>query len=99
MAGMASAQLRFIIRRTISPATMPKLPDEILFASDAELMTFWGIAMVVLAGLCALMERRRVKRTQINNVGWVPWTGMFLAFAVIGGGMLAVAVPSLLKPV
>ncbi|MEZ5680125.1 MAG: hypothetical protein R3E14_02395 [Erythrobacter sp.] len=77
---------------------MPRLPDEILFASDAELMTFWGIAMLVVAGICSLMERRRMKRAQLNKVGWVPWTGLFLTFAVIGGGLLAVSVPALFQP-
>lgn len=77
---------------------MTGLFDEIIFASDAKLLTFWGIGMLVLAALCSVMERRRLKRAQINRVGWVPWTGLFVTFAVIGGGLLAVAVPALLNP-
>ncbi|WP_246449943.1 hypothetical protein [Qipengyuania soli] len=77
---------------------MWKLPDEILFASDAELLALWGAGMLVLAALCSLMERRRMKRAQINRIGWVPWTGLFLTFAVIGGGLLAVAVPAMFNP-
>lgn len=77
---------------------MVKLPDEILFASDAELLALWGAGMLALAAFCSLMERRRMKRAQINRIGWVPWTGLFLTFAVIGGGLLAVAVPAMLSP-
>lgn len=77
---------------------MQRLTEEILFASDAELLTIWGVAMLLVAGFCSLMERRRMKRAQINRVGWVPWTGLFLFFAVIGGGLLAVAVPALFQP-
>ena len=72
---------------------MPKIPDEILFASDAELLSIWGVAMLLAAAACSLMERRRMKRAQINRIGWVPWTGLFLCFAMIGGGLLAVALP------
>ena len=98
MAVLASAQLRNRRATTISPLAMTSIHDRILFASDAELMTYWGIAMLVLAGACSLMERRRLKRAQINRVGWMPWTGLFLTFAVLGGGLLAVAVPALFKP-
>lgn len=69
--------------------------DFLLFASDAEIIALWGLGALLIAGLCSVMERRRMKRAQIHRVGWVPWTGLFLTFAVIGGGLLAVAVPSL----
>ena len=71
-------------------------PDFLLFASDAELFALWGGACVLVAVGCMLMERRRMKRAQINRVGWVPWTGLFLFFAVVGGGLLAVALPAVL---
>ena len=74
-----------------------KAPDFLLFASDAELLALWGVGFVALALLCSLMERRRMKRAQIHRVGWVPWTGLFLVFAVIGGGLLAVSVPVVLQ--
>ena len=72
-------------------------PDFLLFASDAEILALWGVALLVIAGFCSLMERRRLKRTQINQVGWVPWTGLFVMFAVFGGGMLAVSVPAIMQ--
>lgn len=72
-------------------------PDFLLFASEAEILALWGVVFLLLAGACSLMERRRLRRSELNRVGWVPWTGLFLAFAVIGGGCLAVAVPGIMQ--
>lgn len=71
-------------------------PDFLLFASDAELAAYWGAACLFAAVVCLGMERRRMRRTEINRVGWMPWTGLFMAFAVIGGGLLALSVPAIL---
>ena len=72
-------------------------PDFLLFASDAELAAFWGGTFLLIALICMVMERRRSRRREINRVGWMPWTGLFLALAVIGGGLLAAAVPAILQ--
>ncbi|WP_324828080.1 hypothetical protein [Qipengyuania zhejiangensis] len=72
-----------------------KAPDFLLFASEAEILTLWGVGFLLVAGFCSWMERRRIKRAELNRVGWVPWTGLFVCFAVIGGGCLAVAIPGL----
>jgi hypothetical protein len=72
-------------------------PDFLLFASDAELAAFWGGIFLLIALICMLMERRRSKRREINRVGWMPWTGLFLVFAVFGGGLLALSVPVILR--
>ncbi|MFN6933518.1 MAG: hypothetical protein ACK4NZ_00015 [Tsuneonella sp.] len=74
-----------------------KLPDVLTFASDAEVAALAGGACVALAIGCLLMERRRVKRATINRVGWVPWTGLFLMFAVIGGGLIALGLPAWIR--
>ena len=74
-----------------------KEPEFLLFASDAEIAAYWGLASIAVALLCLLMERRRMNRSEINRVGWMPWTPLFLMFAVIGGGLLAAAVPSILQ--
>ena len=74
-----------------------KLPDVLTFASDAEVAALAGGVCVTLAIGCLLMERRRVKRATINRVGWVPWTGMFLMFAVIGGGLIALGLPAWIR--
>ena len=72
-------------------------PDFLLFASDAELAAFWGGLFLLIALICMLMERRRYRRREINRVGWMPWTGLFLIFAVFGGGLLALSVPVILR--
>ena len=72
-------------------------PDFLLFASDAELAAFWGGLFLLIALICMVMERRRSRRREINRVGWMPWTGLFLVFAVFGGGLLALSVPVILR--
>lgn len=67
------------------------------FASDAEILALWGAAFVLFALAALLMERRRMKRARIDRIGWVPWTGLFLTCMVVGGGLLAVAVPGIVQ--
>ena len=73
------------------------MPQFLTFASDADILAIWGAAFLLFALLSLVMERRRLKRARIDGVGWVPWTGMFLTCAVVGGGLLAVAVPGIIK--
>jgi hypothetical protein len=74
-----------------------KLPDALLFASDAELAALSGAACLLLGIGCLLMERRRVRRAAIDRVGWVPWTGLFLMLAVTGGGLIALGLPAWIR--
>ncbi len=74
-----------------------KLPDPLLFASDAELSLAVGAAVLLLAALTRLAEGRRIKRARIDRVGWVPWTGLFLVFALIGVTLIALGVLGLIK--
>ena len=67
------------------------------FASEADIVAMWGAASIVLAVAALAMERRRTKRTRIDNVGWMPWTGIFLTFAVLGGALLVVSIPGVLR--
>ena len=73
------------------------MPQFLTFASDADILALWGAAFLLFALVSLVMERRRLKRARIDGVGWVPWTGMFLTCAVVGGGLLAVAVPGIIK--
>lgn len=69
------------------------------FASDAALLALAGLVCWAFAAVCLIMEQRRVRRRSLDRleqVGWVPWTPLFLACAVIGGGFLAVSVPVVL---
>lgn len=67
------------------------------FASDAAILAMWGGCFLLLSLFTFYMERRRLKRLRIDGVGWVPWTGLFLTCAVIGGGLLAVAIPGIIR--
>lgn len=70
---------------------------QLIFASDAEIMALWGLGFVLLAALASVMERLRSRRTRLDRVGWVPWTTLLLLSATIGAGLLAVALPTLLR--
>lgn len=67
------------------------------FASDADILAMWGVGFLGLAAFTLIMDRRRNRRARIDRIGWMPWTGLFLTFAVIGGGLLAVAIPGILR--
>lgn len=66
------------------------------FASDAELLAIAGLASWLVAAFALVAERRRTKRARLDRVGLMPWTGIFLSFAVLGGGLLFLAMPALL---
>jgi len=65
-------------------------------ASDAERLCAAGAALWLVAGLAALMDWRRGRGRsleRLERVGWVPWTGLFMTAAMIGGGCLAMGLP------
>ncbi len=76
-----------------------ELLTQLAFASDAALLALAGLACWVFAGVCLVMERRRGSRRSVERlekVGWVPWTNLFVASAIIGGGCLATSLPVVL---
>lgn len=67
--------------------------------SDAAQLAVVGGLFWLVAGAAALMERRRNKArdlARLEKVGWVPWTGLFMLAAIIGGGILAMSLPVVL---
>lgn len=67
--------------------------------SDAAQLALTGGLFWLFAGFAGYMERRRMKRrdlARLEQVGWVPWLGLFMGAAIIGGGMLAVSLPVVL---
>ncbi len=74
-----------------------KLPDALLFASDAEVVLLWGIGVLLVAAAARYAESRRVRRARIDQVGWVPWTGLFLVLCVIGLTLVGLGVLGLIK--
>ena len=75
---------------------MQTMTNYLIFASEAERLAMMGGVFLLLAGVASLMERRRLKREEINRVGWMPWTGLFLTCMVIGGGLLAISLPKVI---
>ncbi|MCZ8135388.1 MAG: hypothetical protein O9266_03715 [Porphyrobacter sp.] len=67
--------------------------------SDAAQLALTGGLFWLFAGFAGYMERRRMKRrdlARLEQVGWVPWLGLFMGAAIIGGGMLAMSLPVVL---
>jgi hypothetical protein len=70
--------------------------------SDAGQVAVIGAALWALAAIFALMEWRRTRRrkqdfVRLEQVGWVPWTGLFMLTALLGAGCLAMSLPIVLK--
>ena len=70
---------------------------ELIFLSDAGRVALLGAGFILLALVAMVAERRRGKRARIDRVGRMPWLTIFLAAAVIGGGLLSMAIPALLQ--
>lgn len=67
--------------------------------SDAAQLAVVGGLFWLAAGVAALLERRRTKArdlARLEKVGWVPWTGLFMLAAMLGGGCLAMSLPAVL---
>jgi hypothetical protein len=71
-------------------------PAFLVFANDAQLAAIYAAAFLSLAGVARYAESRRVRRARIDQVGWVPWTGLFLVCSVIGLTLLALAAKGLM---
>lgn len=75
------------------------LLDRFELLSDAGRLAVTGALFWVFAAFAGVMERRRTKRrdlARLEQVGWVPWLGLFVGAAIIGGGMLAISLPVVL---
>ncbi len=72
------------------------LHEFLTFASEAEIVGLWGIALLIIAVVALFGERRRMKRARIDRIGWVPWTNIFMASAIVGMGLLALAAKGIL---
>lgn len=63
------------------------------------MMALAGTSFWLLAGLALLGDRLRARRERLDRldrVGFMPWTAIFLACAIIGGGLLALSLPAAL---
>lgn len=69
---------------------------DLSFASEADLVALWGAGFIALAVTALLMDKRRATKRNVERlekVGFMPWTAIFLGSMVIGGGLLALALP------
>jgi hypothetical protein len=73
------------------------LIEQFQFAGEASRLVMIGLLFWLLAGLAAFMDRRRARRRKLAAVGWMPWNALFLASAMIGFGLIAIALPVLLR--
>ncbi|MFZ1742012.1 MAG: hypothetical protein WAT93_04115 [Pontixanthobacter sp.] len=71
--------------------SMKRVHDFLIFASDAELLGIWGLALLLIAIAALLAERRRNRLASFDRVGWVPWTALYMFSAMIGMALLALA--------
>ena len=72
-------------------------PAFLLFASDATLLGIAGVALLLVAAVAWLGDRRRARRKQIDAVGWMPWTTLFFVSFFVAVCLLAVAVMGWLR--
>ena len=66
-------------------------PDFLLFASDATLAALAGSALLLIAIVSGLAERRRLRRQHIDAVGFMPWTAVSFLTFFPGAVLLALA--------
>ena len=71
---------------------MHVLPDFIRFASEATLFGLWGAALLLVALIAFVGDRRRMRRRRIDAVGWMPWRDVAAVSLFAGFVLLAVAV-------
>ncbi len=70
---------------------------DLVFLSDAGRVALLGASFILLALVALVAERARGRRARIDRVGCMPWVTIFMFAAVIGGGLMATAIPALLR--
>lgn len=72
---------------------------QLALLTDAAQLALAGGLLWAFAGFAAVMDRRRARArnvARLEQVGWVPWTGLFVFAAILGGGCLAMSLPVVL---
>jgi len=71
---------------------MTALFEQLRFASDATFAAIGGGMLLVVAALAMWLELRRVRRTQPDRVGCMPWTAIFFVAAFVGVALVIMAI-------
>lgn len=66
------------------------------FASEADLVVLAGAGLVILSFFALAADRLRIRRKQLDKVGFMPWTGLFLLGLMAGAALIALALPKAL---
>lgn len=74
-----------------------KLPEFLVFASDATLFAIAGAAMLLLSFVAFMGERRRRNRRNIDAVGVLPWRDIAALTMFVGMLLVAIAISGWLK--
>jgi len=76
--------------RTISAAAMLDFAFPYL-SSDASQSAVWGALAALIAATATMAERRRMKRSDLDAVGCIPWTAIFLLAFLAAAVLLGLA--------
>lgn len=74
-----------------------RLPDFILFASDATRYGFAGGVLLLISVIAVMGDRRRARRKHPDAVGIIPWRDVAALSTFAGLALMAFAVVGWLK--
>lgn len=74
-----------------------RLPDFLLFASDATRYGLVGGALLLLSAIALWGDRRRMRRKNVDDVGLMPWRDIAALSTFAGFALLTYAAMGWLK--
>ena len=77
-------------------AAMQRVHDFLVFASEAEIVGLWGLGMLLVAFAALWADKKRARNARFDRVGWMPWTTIFMASALVAATLLVLAVKGII---
>lgn len=71
-----------------------RLPDHLVFASDATIAALAGLSLLAISLLAAWGDKRRKNRTNVDAVGLLPWRDIGALSGFAGLALLVMALVS-----